>query len=52
VEVNFIGVGNRSTRRKSPACHKSLTNFIMECCIENTSPWTGFELVTLVMICT
>jgi hypothetical protein len=24
----FIGGGNRSTRRKPPTCHKSLTNFI------------------------
>jgi hypothetical protein len=52
VAVNFIGGGNWNTRRNPPACHKSLTNFIMECWIENTSPWTGFELVTLVMICT
>jgi len=27
VAVSFIG-GNRSTRRKPPTCHKSLTNFI------------------------
>ena len=26
--VNFIGGGNRSTRRKPPTCHKSLTKFI------------------------
>jgi hypothetical protein len=26
--VSFIGGGNRSTRRKSPTCRKSLTNFI------------------------
>ena len=31
-------------------CRKSLTNFITYCCIENTSPWTGFELTTLVVI--
>jgi hypothetical protein len=31
-------------------CRKSLTNFITECCIECTSPWTRFELKTLVMI--
>jgi len=24
----LIGGGNRSTRRKPPICHKSLTNFI------------------------
>jgi hypothetical protein len=29
---------------------KSLANFITYCCIEHTSPWTGFELTTLVMI--
>jgi hypothetical protein len=28
VRVSFIGGGNWSTRRKSPTCHKSLTNFI------------------------
>jgi hypothetical protein len=28
VAVSFIGRGNRSTRRKPPTCHKSLTNFI------------------------
>jgi hypothetical protein len=26
--VRFIGGGNKSTRRKPPNCHKSLTNFI------------------------
>jgi hypothetical protein len=26
VAVGFIGEGNRSTRRKPPICHKSLTN--------------------------
>jgi hypothetical protein len=26
--VSFIGGGNKSTRRKPPICHKSLTNFI------------------------
>jgi len=26
---HFIGGGNRSTRRKQPTCHKSLTNFII-----------------------
>jgi hypothetical protein len=30
--------------------HKSLTNLITLCCIEYTSPCTGFELTTLVMI--
>jgi hypothetical protein len=26
--VSFIGGGNKSTQRKPPICHKSLTNFI------------------------
>jgi len=39
VAVNFIGGGNR---RKPPTCCKSLTNFITYCCIEYTSPWTGY----------
>jgi len=38
VEVNFIGGGNRSARRKPPTCGKSLTNFMTYCCIEYTSP--------------
>jgi len=29
---------------KKPTCRKSLTNFITKCCIEYTSPWTGFKL--------
>jgi hypothetical protein len=28
VAVSFIGGGNNRTRRKSPSCRKSLTNFI------------------------
>ena len=28
---------NRSTWRKAPICHKSLTNFITYCCIEKTT---------------
>jgi hypothetical protein len=36
----------KNTRRKPPTCRKSLTNS----CIEYTSPWTGFELTTLVVI--
>jgi hypothetical protein len=36
VVVTFIGGGNR---RKSPTCRKSLTNFIICCCIEYTSPF-------------
>ena len=50
VAVSFIGGGNWSTRRKPPTCRKSLTNFITYCCIEHTSPWTGFQLTTLVVI--
>ena len=30
--------------------HKSLTNFITECCIACTSPWAVFELTILVVI--
>ena len=48
--VSFIGGGNRSTRRKPSTCRKSLTNFITKWCIEYTSPWTGIELATLVLI--
>ena len=44
--ARFIGGGNR---RKPPTCRKSLANFIT-CYIEYTSPWTGFELTTLMMI--
>ena len=51
--VSFIGEGDRSIRRKTPTCRKSLTNFITyKCCIECTSPWTWFELTTLVVIVT
>ena len=39
--VSFIGGGNRSTRRKSPTCRKSLTKFITQCGIECNSPGTG-----------
>ena len=48
--VSFIVGGNWSTQRKPLTSHKSLTNFITICCIEYTSPWTGFELTTLVVI--
>ena len=47
--VSFIGEGNRSTGRKPPTCRKSLTNFITSCCVEYTSPRTGFELTILVV---
>ena len=46
--VNFIGGGNWSALRKLPTCRKSLTNFVTYCCIEYTSPWTGFELTKLI----
>ena len=45
--VSFIGGGNR---RKPQTYHKSLTNFITNCCIEYILPWAGFELTTLVVI--
>ena len=48
--VSVIGGGKRSALRKPPACRKSLTNFITECCIEYTSPCAGFKLTTLVVI--
>ena len=48
--ISFIGGGNRSTRRKPTTCRRSLTNSITLCCIEYFSPWTGFELTTLVVI--
>ena len=35
---------------KPSTCHKSLTNVIIKCCIDYTSPWTGFELTTNVVI--
>jgi hypothetical protein len=41
VAVSFIGGGNLSTWRKPLTCHKSLTNFITQCCIEYTSPATS-----------
>jgi len=50
VAVSFIGGGNLSTRKKPSTCHRSLANFITLCCFEYTSPWTGFELTTLVLI--
>ena len=37
-------------KRKSPTCRKSLTNFYHIMFIEYTSPWTGFELTTLVVM--
>ena len=46
----FLGGGNQSTMRKPPTCRRSLTNFITSCCIEYTSPLTGFDFTTLVVI--
>jgi hypothetical protein len=46
----FIGEGKRSTRRKPLTCCKSLANFITQCCIEYTSPRTGFKHTTVVVI--
>ena len=48
--VSIIGGGNRSIRRKTLTCRKSLTNFITQCCIEQSAPCAGFELTTLVVI--
>jgi len=47
VAVRFIGGGNR---RKPPTYRKSRTNFGTYYCIKYTSPWTEFELITLVVI--
>ena len=44
VAVSFIGGGNRSTRRKPPTCHKSLTNYII------MLYQTAFENITSVVI--
>ena len=33
-----------------PTCLKSLTHFITLCCIEYTSPWSGFEIAALLAI--
>jgi hypothetical protein len=38
IRTHKIGGGNRSTRRKPLTCCNSLTNFIILCCIEYTSP--------------
>jgi hypothetical protein len=48
----YRGCHGRDTQRKQPICRKSLTKFITWCCIEYTSPWTGFKLTTLVVIST
>ena len=48
--VSFIGRGKMNTRRKPTICCKSLTNWITLCCIEYTSAWARFELITVVVI--
>ena len=50
VVVSFIGGGNQSTQTKPMTYHKSLTNFIAECCIEYPSPLARFKHTTLVVI--
>ena len=50
--VSFIGGGNWSTRRKPTTCRNLLTNFITQCCIKYTSPWTRFELTLIGNDCT
>jgi len=47
VAVSFIAGGNQSTRRKPVASHWQFLSH--KCSIEYTS-WTGFELVTLVVM--
>ena len=42
--VSFIGGRNRSTQRKPPTCHKSLTNFYHIMLYQYTSTREGFEL--------
>jgi hypothetical protein len=42
--------GNRKTRRKLSTLPQVTDKFITLCCIEYTSPWTGFKLITLVVI--
>ena len=50
-KYRFIDEGNRSTRRKSTTCRKSLTNFITKMLYREHLAWEGFELTTLVVIC-
>jgi hypothetical protein len=42
--------GNQSTRRKLPTLRTSHWKYLKKCCIDYTSPWTRFELATLVVI--
>jgi len=50
VAISFIGGGNRIYPGKLPTCRMALTSFITLCCIEYTSPWTGFESPMLVVL--
>ena len=43
--VIFIGGRNRSIRRKRLTCHKSLTNYITQWCIQYTLPWYSWNIV-------
>ena len=47
--ITLIDGGNRSTRRQ-PLSQVTDKYFITQCCIAYTSPWTGFEPWTLVVI--
>ena len=48
--VSFIDGGNRSTQRKSPTCHNSLTNFYRIILYQVHLAMRGFELTMLVEI--
>ena len=48
----FYWRGNWSTQRKPSTYHKSLTNFSHPMLYQVHLVWAGFELTTLVMICT
>ena len=50
MEVSFIVEETGVPGENPPTCRKSWTYFITYCCIKYTSPWTGFELTTLVVI--
>ena len=43
--------GKQEYPRKPPTSMTNVAdNFITKCCIEYTSPWAGFEVITLVVI--
>ena len=48
--VSFIGGGNRSTSGENHQPAVSHWHFITYCFIEYSTPWTEFELTTLVVI--